>query len=442
MIRTKMTSVGRQAVTEDVIKNLFNDTRSVAIAKQFFSPERFDELASHYIATLKEQATHHKTGYNANTFSKLLEKKAPELEAALSHKPNVLQEIKDYVKLGSIIPEHIIANPSRTHSTGWIMEQLHKYSMLAQHPERIPGALLSKITGKLDESKITEEFKRNMLTGMPDSLLTSAQRGAKEEMLRNKQVQYGVLQKIEQMGQKATQLIDRNAKQIFESEKAVTRVGAMKAASDPEQTLKDFNKHAEQLNKITSTPHGLVETLAKAALPIQQHAPKIAASLQKTAGVAAQFLKSKLPGQDPASPMMPPHQPSKQEIATYNRYKEIVDNPAKALELVKSGNLTHEHMEALEAVYPKQLAQMRQAVMEHLPDKGADLPYSKKLVLTMFLGTDLHNSLKPDQITANQMAMHIAAEPPKGGINPTSTGMGKINKSEQIQTDIQKIEIG
>lgn len=165
-------------------------------------------------------------------------------------------------------------------------------------------------------------------------------------------------------------------------------------------------------------------------------APSIAQALQVTGSRALNYLHQKLP--KPASEMIGDHdyEPSELEQNRWMHLHDIVDDPLSALDHVRHGTITPDHIEALTEVHPELLDDMRQKVMEHMePTKVRSLSSSTKMALGTFLGSPISESMNPETILGNQVAL-MANRTPQA---PLSSGKD-VNLAKRSATSTERLE--
>jgi hypothetical protein len=421
--------------TEETLNRIFGNTVSVKVAKDLLGTD-FDRVAANYISQKVGEATDiAKNGFSSNKFATFLKQKAPELNEALVQHPEELNKIRATIDKMRILPDSPSINPSGTAKT--LMERLQqltgylgKDGLLA-----IPGKLMHSVSEAYGEAQKHSELNR-ILSG-------NSQMGT-EEQLANKTRQYGAFIKIERMQQATTNAINKGAGALFKSGEAIIPVAIPKLIPHEKQ-LDSYKKTASHLKDMASDPTRFSDALAEATKSLNDVAPNINGSLNLAAVRATQFLQSKLPTQNPSSTLTKPYEPSRSELAKFNRSLEIVEHPLNALKQLKDGTLTSETLEALHTVYPKLINQMQQAVMDNLNEKNvAKMTYQHKLMVSAFLGHDLTNSLSQPSIMSAQIqsAPNPTSGPtaprPKTRVGPSQKGLGKLNSSTQFMTPMQQ----
>lgn len=423
-------SFAKEIKPEDVLSKLFSNTTSIKAAKDILG-ENFKPSAANYLAqNVAKYTDAAKNGFSSNKLSSLLRAKAPELEEALSQNPEQLAKLRAITDKLRILPDSPSVNPSGTAKTSLLqkMQGLGGY-LTPKGLASIPGEAL-KAVGKHFEGAKQVRTINDILSGKSNL-------GAEEQLL-NKKSQYGAFAKIERMAQDTNRKINSYSKAIFNSESPVRGIVVQKLT--PEEQQKKFEKISKKIKNMSSNFQIGVDSLEASTKDLHGVAPNISASLNLAAGRATQFLAQKLPAQETPSPFTEPYKPSQAELAKFNRYYSVVEKPLSVLAQVKEGTLTKESMEALQTVYPKLYTQMQNAVMDQITTKmasdPASVPYSTKLMLSMFTGTDLSNSLKQQNISGAQQVFAMQAK--KGPQKASS--LSKIDVANQALTPVQETE--
>ncbi len=262
--------------------------------------------------------------------------------------------------------------------------------------------------------------------------------------------QVKALSTMERMIQKTARGIETKSKAIVSGTKGIIRdvpAGALGVGLVPENKKRSEKDTIKLINDLSSNPEKLIEKLDEATADVAAFAPKISESMGFSASQAVQFLASKVPEKPNTGPLGPKVEPSGHEIAKFNRYASVVEDPLSVLDQVQSGTLTMESMEALNTVFPGLYSEMKMQLMEQIADvadedgDASHIPYSTKLSLSMFLGDDLMTSLSQPMIQMNQMALMGSGGNDRKddiGPKPTQKGLSEVAKSERLLTPMQK----
>jgi hypothetical protein len=429
-------SFAREIKPEEVLNRIFGNTVSVGAAKSILGAD-FDRLSANYLSQKMAGVTDTaKNGFSSNKFATFLKQKAPELEEALAQHPEQLNKIRATIDKLRILPDSPSINPSGTAKTSLLQKMQGLGGYLGKDGiTTIPGKVISSLGEAYGEMQQHSEFNR---------ILRSNSEMNTEEQLANKTKQYGAFSKIERMQQATTNAINKGAGALFKAQDVIIPTAVPKLIPHEKQ-LDNYKKTEAHLKDMASDPNRFSDALAEATKSLHDVAPNINGSLNLAAVRATQFLQSKLPTQNPASTLTKPYEPSKSELAKFNRSLEIVEHPLNALKQLKDGTLTSETLEALHTVYPKLINQMQQAVMDNLNEKNvAKMTYQHKLMVSAFLGQDLTNSLSQPSIMSAQIqsAPNPTSGPtaprPKTRAGPSQKGLGKLTSSTQFMTPMQQ----
>lgn len=171
----------------------------------------------------------------------------------------------------------------------------------------------------------------------------------------------------------------------------------------------------------------VADTLSKNTEELHHTIPNVAQALQTKGATALNYLNMKLP--KPASEMIGDHEyePSKSEKSGWMDIHDVVNDPISALDHVRHGTLTSNHMDALMNVHPELLDEMREKVMGEMEPKVVQkLPSSTKTSLGLFLGSPVSESLTPQSILMNQMAMQKPGQGSQGSASGTKSTLGGL----------------
>lgn len=213
-----------------------------------------------------------------------------------------------------------------------------------------------------------------------------------------------------------------------------------KPSAPTPMTAKSFEKVQANIKSMLKDPESAMMSLHP---ELQGAAPVTSAMLVAAAVNAARFLDSKLP-KNPQAGLPPavavPWQPSAADIDKFNRYKEAVDSPAKALKNIAAGYVAPEQVEALKVVYPSIYAELQQKIGEKLATWKKPLSYTQKAGLTALLGPNA-TSMNPAQYQVLQQAMagsQGAGPEQAGGAKPD--GRQKVSQEDNLTTQAQRLE--
>lgn len=152
--------------------------------------------------------------------------------------------------------------------------------------------------------------------------------------------------------------------------------------------------------------------IAAQLAPIAAADPIAADRLETIAVRRLEYQASKIPRRpDLAGMQMGPDrwQPSDMEMRAFARHVAASEDPTGAVERLADGSITPEDVEAMSTVYPEMYADIQRQIMEQLGELRAQLPYQRRLALSIFSGVPVDPSLDPRVLAALQRT--FASEP-------------------------------
>ncbi len=200
----------------------------------------------------------------------------------------------------------------------------------------------------------------------------------------------------------------------------------------------DFGTRVAQLQKLVTDTGAMLDAVNPGELG--NVAPNIAATVGAKTAQAAQFLFEKAPknpNDNPVKQLAAPWKPSDQELARWYRYVDAVENPEKVLADMRHGVVARESAEALQAVYPRLIADLQHRMMERVAGYSKPLSYKQKVALSQLLGVPVGGVGNPEA-TALLQKVHEASmqqQPSTGGGSqgPTSAESRRDNLATQSQ---------
>jgi len=216
-----------------------------------------------------------------------------------------------------------------------------------------------------------------------------------------------------------------------------------KDGQKPKNKQEAFTNIRAKVKDLQTDPEKFETNLAKSLFSVSRAAPETAAYMKNQSVQALNFLAEKLPKDtnELLGPkfMQKEFRPSSMELAKFDRYVQIVENPLSALEELEAGTLTREHVEALEKVYPSLYVRMRTSIMDELRNEPS-MPYDKKIQLGILMDLETDVSLVPANVLAlqsNFAPQEQQQSAASGAVNSTQSGVSKLNIAERSQTDTQ-----
>lgn len=210
--------------------------------------------------------------------------------------------------------------------------------------------------------------------------------------------------------------------------------------------ISTFSKKADEIKALVDKhPEDLAQHLADTHKPIYEASPELGQGLQGVAIRGLSFLNQKLPKPNTELPGDRQYEPSIAQKSQWLRYHESVNDPLSALEHIRKGTLSNEHMEALNAVHPNLLKEMQNEMVAQMePDKVRALPMAVKASVSKFMGSPVTSGLMPQVVQADQAnfaimgAMKQAEQAGQG--KTTLGGLSKLDGSKRAATETQSLE--
>jgi hypothetical protein len=179
--------------------------------------------------------------------------------------------------------------------------------------------------------------------------------------------------------------------------------------------------------------------------PIAALAPVLADRLETIAARRLEFLASKLPKRPDVGGMSfgpDMWRPSEMEMRTFARYAAAVEDPHAIVERLASGTVTPEDAEAMREVYPEIHADITRQIVEKLSTLQKQLPYQRRIALSLFSGVAVDPAMDP-RILNQLQALHVAEEGSEQGTTaPTAQPQFGSVRSADKYTPAQQRQMG
>lgn len=212
----------------------------------------------------------------------------------------------------------------------------------------------------------------------------------------------------------------------------------------PETREQGYKNVFKLIEKIKSDPQFATKRIGGAVARVAQAAPNTASAAQLTMLKAVDFLDSKMPKR--ATPtdvigMLKGNVPNISDIqlAKFENYVKVIDNPLTVLEDIESKTLTRESVEALRSVYPELYSKIQQETLQKVSEDPTAFSYNDRLQLGILLNIPTDASLMPQNINALQQTFAPKEDQSSGAVNPTVAGIKGVAKAGRVQTDTQRI---
>lgn len=217
------------------------------------------------------------------------------------------------------------------------------------------------------------------------------------------------------------------------------------------QSAKDRSDRVERAREQTlmlaANPQVMLDRLRDRLEIADDVAPGMTEAARDVAQRATQFLGEHAPHvyHPPfGKPMI-----SQSEADRYLRYVEAIEQPLETLARLDDGSLTADHVDAIEAVYPKTLNETRQEVIEALSiaeAEGRDVPFDARLRAGVLLRIATDVALDPQVLAAIQASFGDQVQQESNEMAAPANALraaGAQNMKPEIhQTPSQRVESG
>lgn len=440
--------------------NFLEDLTPEKLANKLFSKndsEFVEWFAKHFPQESKSVLDYHKSQLlsglvqdgkvNALAFIKKFEKLSPEMRSNMFGKEGI-QKIMDSKTWLDSLPKNI--NPS---GTAHALELGSQYGSLFGAAAKIaegagvgaaaggiPGAILGAVGGAAysQRAHLRDYALRAIIRDAVKSGSGEVTRGLVDKLVA-----------VEGVINRTNHAVRYGTASVFNySTKAIPRIAgstlmlSQMSSDDKDRKFKNIQK---KLQDSTSDPSAYIDNLHNATSHIGDIAPNIAGSLSMSMARSAEFLKSKMPSTQKQSALSSPPKPSDAELSKFFRYVQVAENPFIAFQQIKEGTLSGETMETLSACSPLLLKEMQQSIMTKITDGGSrikEMPYKTKIMLSLFLNSDLVDSLANQNMMLNQQSFALSDQKsaPQGQrgqkMKSTQTGLGKLDIASRYNTPL------
>ena len=279
-----------------------------------------------------------------------------------------------------------------------------------------------------------------------------------------------VMRQVEKSNKTTSGRIAKSVKKFVEGGKSMQSpvktiaVGALvhstmaldEKGKEPKNKRAAFQNVKTNLQEAQANPEEFINRSEAALSTIKAAAPQTAEAMSNSIMRGTQFLQSKLP-QTPVRGAIPgltrEYEPSDAELARFERYLQVVENPMSVLEDLEAGALTRQHVEALQAVYPDLYHRIRSEVMDNLETEGMSMAFQKRIQLGILLDIEADPSMRgqafaelqakytgqnQEQAEAQGQAPGAQGQTP-GAVKPSMRGNKQVKLSERRSTDAQNV---
>lgn len=138
---------------------------------------------------------------------------------------------------------------------------------------------------------------------------------------------------------------------------------------------------------------------------IGHYMPEHGTALAETAGRSMQYLQQLRPDTTPMGALDPEKIPNAAAEARYNNALGIAQAPLTVMRSVKDGSITPDEIADLSTMYPGLFTRLKDELSKKIIDaksEKANIPYSTKIGMSLFLGQPMDSSLTWQSIGASQ----------------------------------------
>lgn len=214
---------------------------------------------------------------------------------------------------------------------------------------------------------------------------------------------------------------------------------------DEKSKKKALEKLQDKISQTVGDPAGAADKVAHITSGLADGgAPKVAAAFGANLVRSLQYIQAAIPKRPVmgTSIYKMPYNPTDAEVSSFERKLAVVHDPFVALDALKNNTLTREHVEALAVNYPVIYQNMKQKILNVMSEEGVDVPYDKRVKLSLLMGLDLDPSISSQMVAGlqadhSQAAAMGAANEENDGLN--QSGLMKLGKENPMQTPTQRM---
>jgi hypothetical protein len=221
--------------------------------------------------------------------------------------------------------------------------------------------------------------------------------------------------------------------------KSIFKAGGQVLSQSQMPTDNDIQKLKKSLDLIKTNPETLINNADNS---LTHFAPLHAQALSKTAAKTSQYLNSIAPNVNKQAPLDSNLKPNPVAEASYKSALKIAQQPLIVVDKLNKGTLVPDDIKHLNALYPNFYQQLQQKIHEQMIEqvnKGKEIPYQKRLMLSMFQGQAMDSTMTPQAIISAQPVPKLPPQPPA----PVKTRRGTSTLGKmpnQYKTSTQEAE--
>lgn len=200
-----------------------------------------------------------------------------------------------------------------------------------------------------------------------------------------------------------------------------------------------MEKLRKEVSVLVSNPSLMLNQINQYAGQISNRgAPNIGNATAMKMSNAATYIYNAIPKPPaPTSPFAPKQtfKPSDQQISAFMQKLQIVEKPLSILEDLQKGTLTHNHIEAMKAVYPGLLGEIQKRVQEYaMSGEAKAMPYQSRMKLSLLMESPMDKSLDQTALQTYQMSYHLPDQSvDKNQGKPVQLSEGYMSASQRLE---------
>jgi hypothetical protein len=233
------------------------------------------------------------------------------------------------------------------------------------------------------------------------------------------------LAQVERLVEKTNSKLSRGMADLFR----FGREGAEKETARAPRRV-EFAQKVEELQKAQANPEAFRNHVVQQLGPVAERSPKVAESVAARATLLTQLLLESAPAGTTVDYLRPTRAlpPSDAQIDRWLRYAAVIEDPTRALDSMRRGQLTREEVRALRDGYPKLYEEMRGRVLQRVQSDEKPLSRQQKLQLWLLFDTPADSTMTPAAIISAQAAYAQLPQgdkptPPKSGVLRTKDSL-------------------
>jgi hypothetical protein len=238
---------------------------------------------------------------------------------------------------------------------------------------------------------------------------------------------------------KISQATERYARTIGSTAGRAARLTATAGTGDPRADRKErFDKAYASVREFERDPEAALGRVFRVQGSLGTIAPMLANTYADKTLRAATFLSEKMPGHEAEAHLFadhddvkPPPHVSDDEKREFLKYVDAVEHPLSLIDELEAGRVKPQTVEAVQAVYPKLYADIRDGILEQLDAAEVTPPYRARLSLGILFDLPTDSALEPEFLQMLQASGANAAASPQEAQNQATLSPSQRSAPEQ-----------